>query len=120
MPTFDFQCRKCNHVFEHSRPFGSIELPACPACGSKRSEKLIAPPAVHFKGSGWYKTDSRGGAPVVSAVEPRNAPVDATSSPKKDEKKSDDAKTETKPAESKPTEKKTEKNDVKKAPDKKS
>ncbi len=111
MPTFDFHCRKCKHVFEFSRPFGSIELPACTACGSKRTEKLIAPPAVHFKGSGWYKTDSRGGA--------RSARVDAASTTNQDEKKSDDAKADAKPAETKTPEKKTEKNDAKKAPDKK-
>lgn len=112
MPTFDFQCRKCNHVFEFSRPFGSIELPACTACGSKRTEKLIAPPAVHFKGSGWYKTDSRGTVASPSAA------------PKKEEKKADDAKTDVKAAETKTAEKKTEakteKSDAKKAPDKKS
>lgn len=60
MPTFDFQCRACQHVFEFARPFGSNAQPACPSCSGKRVEKLIAPPAVHFKGSGWYKTDSRG------------------------------------------------------------
>ncbi|MSR87376.1 zinc ribbon domain-containing protein [Candidatus Peribacteria bacterium] len=99
MPTFDFQCRACDHVFEFSRPFGNTVKPACPACTSKRTEKLLAPPAVHFKGSGWYKTDSRGGA--------RSAPVDATSSPKKEEKISEGAKTEAKPVESNTTEKKT-------------
>ena len=59
MPTFDFQCAKCDHVFEFSRPFGSKKQPVCTACGSKRTMKLIAPPAVHFKGAGWYKTDSK-------------------------------------------------------------
>ena len=58
MPTYDFQCRKCEHVFEWTRPFRSTALPACPVCKSKKTEKLIAPPAVHFKGGGWYKTDS--------------------------------------------------------------
>ena|SRR3990167_6591584 len=91
MPTFDFQCRKCNHVFEHSRPYGSSELPSCPACGSKRTEKLMTAPAVHFKGTGWYKTDSRAASP---------APLK-----KKEEKKTEEVKTDVKPAETK-TEKK--------------
>lgn len=59
MLTFDFQCTKCKHIFEFTRPFGSEATPVCPACQSKKTEKLIAPPAVHFKGTGWYKTDSR-------------------------------------------------------------
>ena len=58
MPTFDFQCKACQAVFEHTRPFGSKEHPACPQCRSKRTEKLLTPPAIHFKGSGFYKTDS--------------------------------------------------------------
>ncbi|OGJ56489.1 hypothetical protein A3D88_03880 [Candidatus Peribacteria bacterium RIFCSPHIGHO2_02_FULL_52_16] len=58
MPTFDFQCKKCEAVFEHSRPFGSKEHPACPKCRSKRTEKLFSPPAIHFKGGGFYKTDA--------------------------------------------------------------
>ncbi len=59
MPTFDFQCAKCGTVFEFARPFGSKATPACPKCKSKKTEKLLTPPAIQFKGSGWYKTDSR-------------------------------------------------------------
>lgn len=59
MPTFDFQCKHCDHVFEFTRPFASKVKPSCPSCSSKKVEKLIAPPAVHFKGAGWYKTDSK-------------------------------------------------------------
>lgn len=90
MPTFDFQCKKCDHVFEFSRAFGSDVKPSCPACGSKKTEKMIAPPAVHFKGSGWYKTDSKAGP----------APV------KKKEEKKETPSAESKPAETKPVEKK--------------
>jgi len=89
MPTFDFQCRACQHVFECTRPFGSTVSPACPTCSSKRVEKLIAPPAVHFKGSGWYKTDSRGGARSAHAD-------DASPAKKKEEKKADEPKKEAK------------------------
>jgi putative FmdB family regulatory protein len=59
MPTFDFRCSACAHTFEFSRPFGSAEIPQCPACGNAETEKLITPPAIQFKGSGFYKTDSR-------------------------------------------------------------
>ena len=58
MPTFDFKCLKCEATFEYARPFGSTEKPKCTECSSKRTEKLISTPAVHFKGSGFYKTDS--------------------------------------------------------------
>ncbi|MFA6259189.1 MAG: zinc ribbon domain-containing protein [Candidatus Peribacteraceae bacterium] len=58
MPTFDFRCNACNHVFEYTRPFGNTELPTCPECGSRETQKIIVPPAIHFKGTGFYKTDS--------------------------------------------------------------
>ncbi len=85
MPTFDFQCAKCSNVFEFTRSFGSKTVPTCPLCKSKKTKKLIAPPAVHFKGGGWYKTDSRG--PEPKAAEP--------------EKKKEAPKTEAKPSEKK-------------------
>ncbi|MDD4319476.1 MAG: zinc ribbon domain-containing protein [Candidatus Peribacteraceae bacterium] len=58
MPTFDFQCKKCSAVFEFSRPFGIETRPSCPHCKSVRTEKLLSPPAIQFKGNGFYKTDS--------------------------------------------------------------
>ena len=58
MPTFDFNCKKCSATFEFSRPFGSDEHPNCPQCKSKRTQKLISTPTIHFKGSGFYATDS--------------------------------------------------------------
>ena len=58
MPTFDFQCRKCQHTFEFSRPFTSREHPACPECKSKKTEKLISAPTFMLRGQGFYKTDS--------------------------------------------------------------
>lgn len=59
MPTFDFLCRDCSRAFEFSRPFGSRQKPHCPACGSTKTEKLIAPPVIHFKGAGFFVTDSK-------------------------------------------------------------
>lgn len=59
MPTFDFRCAKCNAMFEFARPFGSKLKPVCPECKSKKTEKMLSPPAIHFKGAGFYKTDTR-------------------------------------------------------------
>lgn len=59
MPTFDFRCTACETIFEFSRPFGSTVTPTCVKCGSEKTEKLIAPPAIQFKGSGFYKNDSK-------------------------------------------------------------
>lgn len=86
MPTFDFRCATCDHVFEFTRPFGSKTIPQCPNCGKKKTEKLISPPAVHFKGSGWYKTDSGTSKKQQSApkpVEKRKTETTAAAHPKK-------------------------------------
>ena len=69
MPLFDFACKKCGEVFEHTRPFGSKENPKCAKCGSKRTEKILTPPAIHFKGGGFYKTDSSAPKPVAPKKE---------------------------------------------------
>lgn len=79
MPTFDFHCTDCDSRFEFKRPFGSTETPECPTCGSTKTEKQISPPAIHFKGSGFYKTDT--GAPAKPAEKPKNE----TETPKKTE-----------------------------------
>ena len=59
MPTFDFTCLACEAAFEFARPFGSKQKPRCPACGSTKTEKQIMPPTIHFKGAGFFVTDSR-------------------------------------------------------------
>jgi putative FmdB family regulatory protein len=79
IPTFDFQCTACKEEFEKTLPFGSKAKPACPTCGSKKTEKLITMPSIAFKGSGFYKTDSSkrtektvdAPAPKKEATEPK-------------------------------------------------
>jgi putative FmdB family regulatory protein len=91
MPTFDFQCTKCDHVFEFARPFGSKTVPACPACKSKKTEKLMTPPTIQFKGTGFYKTDSakKSGSPTQSVESKPKS--DAPAPPKTDANKNDPA-----------------------------
>ncbi|MDO8649036.1 MAG: zinc ribbon domain-containing protein [Candidatus Peregrinibacteria bacterium] len=82
MPTFDFQCGKCKNVFPFSRPFGSKTKPACPKCKSKRTEKLIAPPAIHFRGQGFYRTDSA----TASSTPPKKEAPKEKAKPKEETK----------------------------------
>lgn len=62
MPTYDYRCDHCGHAFSAVQSFSDEALEVCPSCG-KKPRRLISMPAIVFKGSGWYKTDSRAPAP---------------------------------------------------------
>ncbi len=59
MPIYELACRECGHQYERIVSFSSTVLPACPACSSVEVTRLLSQPAIHFKGSGWYITDSK-------------------------------------------------------------
>ena len=90
MPIYDYRCDECGHRFSAVQSFSEGPIEKCPNCG-KRPRRLITTPAIVFKGSGWYKTDSRGKAPS-EAGEPAKT---ETKTDAKTETKSD-TKTETK------------------------
>ena len=58
MPIYDYRCDHCGHAFSKVQSYSEEPVQKCPNCG-KKPRRLIAPAAVVFKGSGWYKTDSR-------------------------------------------------------------
>ena len=59
MPTYDYECRDCGHVFEVFH--GMTEQPRleCPKCGGTPQRLISGGGAVIFKGPGFYATDSR-------------------------------------------------------------
>jgi len=68
VPRYDFQCRLCSYTFEKELSFGSDEAPACPECKGG-TDRLIAPPAIHFKGAGFYNSDNRKKEPANKSKE---------------------------------------------------
>lgn len=63
MPLYEYRCRKCGHRFEKIEKVSGPHARKCPVCGGG-VERLVAAPAIQFKGSGWYVTDyARKGAP---------------------------------------------------------
>ena len=56
MPLYEYQCECCGNVFEVMQKFSDPPLAVHENCGG-RVERLISPPALQFKGSGWYVTD---------------------------------------------------------------
>lgn len=85
MPLYEYECQKCGHRFEKIQKFSDKPITKCPQCGGK-VEQLISPPAVQFKGSGWYVTDyaRKGSAPGSSAE--GDSGSKETKKEKKDEK----------------------------------
>lgn len=62
MPLYEYKCSKCGSVFEVLQRFSDKPLEIHESCGGK-VERLISPPGLQFKGSGWYVTDyARGNA----------------------------------------------------------
>lgn len=56
MPLYEYRCSKCERVFEVMQKFADAPLTVHEDCGGA-VERLISPPALQFKGSGWYITD---------------------------------------------------------------
>ena len=56
MPTYEYTCRDCGHTFEIVQSMLDEPLTMCPECGGSL-RKVFAPPAIAFKGSGFYATD---------------------------------------------------------------
>ncbi len=91
VPIYDYRCEHCGHAFSALQAFTDDALAKCPNCG-KQPRRLIAPPAIVFKGSGWYKTDSRPKPASESGA------TGAAKPDTKSDTKSDTTKSETKPS----------------------
>jgi putative FmdB family regulatory protein len=69
MPTYEYLCNKCEHAFEVVQSFTDPAIEQCPKCqGGVR--KVYNNVGVVFKGSGFYKTDSRSSTPSKTESKP--------------------------------------------------
>ena len=59
MPTYQYACDSCGSSAEVRQRFSDDPLVDCLECGAPSLRRVIFPAGVIFKGSGWYKTDSR-------------------------------------------------------------
>lgn len=102
MPTYEYECLACKKRFERFQKFSDPPVTECPECGSQ-VRKVLFPAGIVFKGSGWYKTDSR---PTSSTEGAPSATVGAAATETKTDSKPEskaetksEAKTETKKSE---------------------
>jgi putative FmdB family regulatory protein len=68
LPLYEYKCVRCGHRFERIESVSASEVKKCPSCGG-RAERQLAPPAIQFKGSGWYVTDYAGKGASASSAE---------------------------------------------------
>jgi putative FmdB family regulatory protein len=73
MPLYEYACKACGQHLEVSQSFKDEPLTVCPACGGPL-RKVFSPPAITFKGSGFYRTDNRS-----SRSEPKSSTSSASS-----------------------------------------
>ena len=66
MPTYQYACTDCGDRSEVVQRFTDDSLTLCTACGGKL-RKVFSPVGIVFKGSGFYRTDSRNGSSPVGA-----------------------------------------------------
>ena len=85
MPTYDYRCKACGQELEVFQSFTDEPLTTCEACGGEL-RKLFGAPGIAFKGSGFYKNDSRGSR--KSTVPADKSSSDKSSSESKSTEKS--------------------------------
>jgi putative FmdB family regulatory protein len=61
VPTYQYTCTECGEPVEAVQKFTDAPLTLCAACGG-RLRKVFSPVGIVFKGSGFYRTDSRNGS----------------------------------------------------------
>jgi len=104
VPTYQYACTSCGERLEVVQSFTADPLTECPRCGG-RLRKVFSPVGVVFKGSGFYKTDSRSERKPAAAAKPDGAGREGADRPAAaaDGAKAADAKTgDGKVADSKP------------------
>jgi len=88
LPTYEYACTACGHKLDAVQKFTDDPLTECPECGGTL-RKVYGAVGIAFKGSGFYKTDSR----TSTAKANGDAKKSADSTPSSTETKSDSGST---------------------------
>jgi putative FmdB family regulatory protein len=81
MPTYEYECQQCHERVEAVQKFTDPPLTVCPHCGGEL-RKVFSAVGIVFKGSGFYKNDSRGSKSDSSKTESTKS--ESSASPKTD------------------------------------
>ena len=95
MPTYQYACTECGHQLEAVQSFSDAALTECPDCHGKL-RKVFNSVGIVFKGTGFYRNDSRADKVSAEKAESSGGKTDApkADAPKSDAPKSDGAKSD--------------------------
>ncbi|MFJ3825386.1 FmdB family zinc ribbon protein [Streptomyces nodosus] len=79
MPTYQYQCTECGEGLEAVQKFTDDALTECPSCGG-RLKKVFSAVGIVFKGSGFYRNDSRGSSSSSSPASSKPSSSSSASS----------------------------------------
>ncbi|MFD3664639.1 FmdB family zinc ribbon protein [Streptomyces sp. NPDC058659] len=79
MPTYQYQCTECGEGLEAVQKFTDDALTECPSCAG-RLKKVFSAVGIVFKGSGFYRNDSRGSSSSSSPAPSKSATPSSSSS----------------------------------------
>jgi putative FmdB family regulatory protein len=96
VPTYQYRCTACGNDLEAVQSFSDAALTTCPVCEG-RLRKVFGSVGLVFKGSGFYKTDSRSGSSATAPAQRKDGAADGAGkdATKPDSAKSDTAKSDT-------------------------
>ena len=97
MPTYQYACTECGHAFEQFQSFSDDALTVCPECDG-RLRKVFNAVGVVFKGSGFYRTDSRSSGSSTSPASSGSSSSGSSTSGESASTSSGSSKSESKPA----------------------
>lgn len=80
MPTYEYQCRSCDHLLEVFQKITDEPLLECPKCHQAALNKVLSATNFQLKGNGWYVTDIRDKDKPKSAAQSDIKSTDASSS----------------------------------------
>ena len=73
MPTYEYECKNCDHSFEIFQAMSDAPLKDCPQCGKELRRLIYGGSGVIFKGSGFYVTDKNKAAASAKPAKPCEA-----------------------------------------------
>jgi putative FmdB family regulatory protein len=94
MPIYEYEGLTCGNIFEKRQSFSEAPIASCPN-GHPETRRLLSTPAIVFKGSGFYVTDSKNGSKGGSSKSKKSESSSESKSESPSESKSE-AKSETK------------------------